>query len=229
MYSCARKYSSPTLPKSNTGMMFECTSVEPRFASSMNCATTAGLARQLGAQALDDERAPEPLGAERDRRVDLGHPAFAQLIEQEVAAEGDRSRAVGGARGLPAGAASVAPCANGSGRALRPGRGRRHAQSGARRPEREPPRAGQRRRPPAVRVIGRERLSAGGAGVCLRRRPMNSAAIASSPATDQMTAVVAAAVLSASCAAAAPLAYVHSHSPGTSGLTAAAQVPSLPS
>ena len=36
-----------------------------------------------------------------------------------------------------------------------------------------------------------------------------------------------AAELSASCAAAAPLAYVHNHSPGTSGLTAAAQVPSL--
>jgi len=55
---------------------------------------------------------------------------------------------------------------------------------------------------------------------------MKSPTIASRPATDQTVAVVAAAVLSASCAAAAPLAYDQSQRPGTSGLTAAAQVPS---
>jgi hypothetical protein len=47
----------------------------------------AGLARQLGTQALDDERAPEALGPERRGRVDLGHAALAQAIEQRVAPE----------------------------------------------------------------------------------------------------------------------------------------------
>src|SRR5262245_41172287 len=65
-----------------------------------------------------------------------------------------------------------------------------------------------------------------GAGA-VRRRPMNSTTIATRQAPTQIPAVVAAAELSASWAAAAPLAYVQSHNPGTSGLTAAAHVPSL--
>ena len=36
MNSWAMKYSSPTLPKSNTGTMFVCTSDDPSLASSMN-------------------------------------------------------------------------------------------------------------------------------------------------------------------------------------------------
>ena len=60
----------------------------------------------------------------------------------------------------------------------------------------------------------------------LRRSPKINPPSASTPATDQMAAVVARAVPSASCAAAAPPPKVQSQSPGTTGLTAAAQVPS---
>ena len=98
MYSCARKYSSPTLPKSNTGMMFEWTSVEPQLRLVDELRDRRGVARQLGAQPLDDERAPEPLRAERDGGVDLRHAALAEQIEQPVAPEGDGLDAVGWAR-----------------------------------------------------------------------------------------------------------------------------------
>ena len=60
----------------------------------------------------------------------------------------------------------------------------------------------------------------------LRRSPKTNPPSASTPATDQMAAVVASAVPSASCATAAPPPKVQSQSPGTTGLTAAAQIPS---
>ncbi len=60
----------------------------------------------------------------------------------------------------------------------------------------------------------------------LRRSPKTNPPSASTPATDQMAAVVASAVPSASCAAAAPPPKVQSQSPGTTGLTAAAHAPS---
>ena len=99
MYSCARKYSSPTLPKSNTGMMLECTSVEPEVRLVDELRDDGRLARQLGAQPLDHERAAEPLGAEGHRREHLGHPAFAEQVEQPVAPEADGPDAVGGRGG----------------------------------------------------------------------------------------------------------------------------------
>ena len=111
------------------------------------------LARQLGAQALDDEGAAEALGAERHRRVDLRHPAFAQQIEQPVAAEADGPDAVGGRarRGRPAGCASVAPkpASAGPRRALRSGAGPPGVEVG--------PAAERRRRAVRVSTAGRAR------------------------------------------------------------------------
>ena len=76
--------------------------------------------------------------------------------------------------------------------------------------------------------LGRERPVAPTGAAVLRRKPMNNATPATRHAADPRSRRSAPrAVLSASCAAAAPLANVHSHRPGTSGLTAAAQVPSL--
>ena len=87
MYSSARKYEPPASPKSNTGTTFGCTSVDARFASSMNRPDRGGVAVELGAQPLDDERPPELPDPERDRGEHLRHPARADLIDQQVAAE----------------------------------------------------------------------------------------------------------------------------------------------
>ena len=50
--SSAMKYSSPTLPKSNTGTMFGWASTEPKRASSMNCSTAARLRVSSGRSRL---------------------------------------------------------------------------------------------------------------------------------------------------------------------------------
>ena len=67
--------------------MFGWCSAASRLASSQNCATAFGSIGQLGPQALDDDRAPEaafPLG---DGRVDLGHAALADALDDRVAAD----------------------------------------------------------------------------------------------------------------------------------------------
>ncbi len=52
MYSVAWKYSSPTLPKSSTGTMFECTRLLARLASSMKLDTTVWSSRYSGRSRL---------------------------------------------------------------------------------------------------------------------------------------------------------------------------------
>ncbi len=59
-YSCARKYEPAASPKSNTGTTFGWTSVDARFASSMNRSMAVGFAISSGRSRLmtNDRRKP---------------------------------------------------------------------------------------------------------------------------------------------------------------------------
>ena len=89
MYSSARKYSSPTRPKSNTGTMFECTEagLQPPLVDELVDGVAA--AREVRVHALDDEVADETLGAVGRGDEDLRHAALADAFQQPVAAERD--------------------------------------------------------------------------------------------------------------------------------------------
>ena len=106
MYSWVMKYSPLTTPKSKTGTMFECTRPACMRASSMNWLIASLSLGQLGAQPLEHEHAREALDARRDRGVDVGHAALAQLVEQLVAAEDLRRRLGRRRRRAPSRAAS---------------------------------------------------------------------------------------------------------------------------
>ena len=148
------------------------------------------IARQLGAQPLDDEGAAEALGAERHRGEHLRHPPFAEQIEQQVAAEGggpagagDRARRRRGSRWRrrPARRACRAP----SSRAVAPSDRRGPGACG--RPASRDAVSGRPSGESAARTavgVARRGLACAGA-----RRP--SPPSASTPATDQMAAVVA--------------------------------------
>src|SRR3954451_12595000 len=86
MYSRARKYSSSTRPKSNTGTMFEWTSWACRRAPSMTWLEASLPPGQVGVQPLHHEAALEALGPVGGGDVDLGHAALADALEQGVAA-----------------------------------------------------------------------------------------------------------------------------------------------
>ena len=108
MYSCARKYSSSTLPKSNTGHDVRVHERRAQLRLVDELLDRGAVARDVRAQPLDDEHAPEALGTVQDRRVELGHPALAQPLEQAVASERARPRVDARALGIRLAPASTA-------------------------------------------------------------------------------------------------------------------------